>query len=268
MHGSDWAKQLVTYFRHQHLAVFSLLIAAASLCLAVMAYKSQSEFMHLQGENLHVEFTRYRLGDDAPISLIGTSVLESRWYVTIDNRSIQAPITITGYEVTRGSERGRDIVMHDEGDSFDYTPFLSIGSKQPIRFPLTIPAGSSVRLSITIPVAISEEAGRFFKHIADRVALNDAEESYSLTQLKAGNTHNLFGNDGFDMGGFSLNLPLADKDKAENPQFNLTLRTNRGYSYTASGTWYQMIILVPKDQQSPLLVMLPGQAQPIPWRPS
>lgn len=93
--------RILDYIRSQYLAIAGLIIALAGLYVAVVTYRTQEAFIKIQGENIRMEFTRDTMTRSSNIEFVMGNLINSKWYVTIHNSSIQTPVSIVGYELYR-----------------------------------------------------------------------------------------------------------------------------------------------------------------------
>lgn len=253
------------YFRQQHLAILSFIVALAGFLVAYETYKAQNTFIQIQGENLRVEFKRYSLFSHDPIEVIGSDMLSSKWHITIHNTSIQTTSNIVGYEIYKGSGRQAFKITSEQNHVRSYTPFSSADDGKAVLLPISIPPGSSISLRMNIDVRIAEDAAQFLKSTKNEMDVDRAASLYSWHTHEQGDARDIFGSKGFDNGGFSLNVFMRDQDRAKNPDFHIILRTNRGNRYAGSATWYYMMTLIPDDPKSPPLMVIPGISEPVPF---
>jgi hypothetical protein len=194
------------WFGKEPVGVLALVVSALGLYTQISAASIQRAFIDSQGEMIKVELDRDRIFESQPIVLNSFNTLVSKWSVTISNTSIQTPTTITHFAISKKFGANYSKMMGDDNSSWSYTVFSPRDTGQPVRLPLTIAAGATMNLSMSLDLQITEEAAKRLRELSKIAGMGDlshAEDVYSYETNKSGSASDIFGDAGYDNGGFS-----------------------------------------------------------------
>lgn len=211
----------------------------------------QAELIQTQGESLNVSLDRNRMNDEnGPQYILSNDFdsVDTIWDVEIDNKSIQAPVTISKWTVYRKWNNKFSEVSSSALLDGSYTPFYTLSGEM-LSLPFTIAAGNTLRLRMKVTLGIAHEAaGELYKFQTERMRLTNAEGLYSWNLQRKGTPKDIFGNEGYDQNGFHLAIPEDEKDKLLYPVLRLDLQSNRGKAYSAFASWYYMLVMFPRSK--------------------
>lgn len=201
-------------------------------------------------ENLAVTVRRDPLSPIQKVKLYGYAPafedaegIRVRWFVSIVNTSNATSLSVTGIEASANQFLGDSSLETTTSPLYWGTPSFLRADKQPVSVPFTVAPAEKVELEVyaVFSVAAGEAAGIQEGPVVSQngvITMRLGSDGWGPGSPGA----DVFGNKGYfspDGSAGVDELPILAKLKQ--PSLEVTVRTSRGYAYTASANWYSRV---------------------------